>query len=61
MLQTDGLGMGAPTSAILPEAYIQNMFKYVADILIMYDQKETNIEEGVTEINKQEPITEFAI
>jgi hypothetical protein len=58
--QNDGLAMGAPTSAILAEVYIQNMehtqiyhilktqkiiayFRYIDDILIIYDNKNTNI------------------
>jgi hypothetical protein len=55
----EGLAMGAPTSAILAETYIQHMehkhlyqillkhkiagyFRYVEDILIVYNQKQTN-------------------
>jgi hypothetical protein len=53
--------MGAPTSAILAEAYIQNMFKYVADILIIFDQREMNTEESFTEFNEHEPTIQFAI
>jgi hypothetical protein len=54
--QTDGLAMGAPTSAIIAETYMQYMehtqiypilvkqqivayFRYVDDILIIYDEK----------------------
>jgi hypothetical protein len=58
--QTDGLAMGAPTSSLLTETYIQYMehtqlypilvqqqiiayYRYVDDILIIYDQNRTNI------------------
>jgi hypothetical protein len=53
--QTDRLAMGAPTSSIMAETYIQHMeykhiysvlrtqqitayFRYISDILIIYDQ-----------------------
>jgi hypothetical protein len=62
--------MGAPTSAILAEVYIQYIehkklypivkkhqiigyFRYVDDILIIYNRNKTNIEETLTEFNKQ--------
>jgi hypothetical protein len=68
--------MGAPTSAILAEAYIQNMehkqiypiltkhqiigyFRYVDDILIIYDQRITNIEETLREFNEQQRNIKF--
>jgi hypothetical protein len=60
--QTEGVAMGAPTSVILAEVYIQHMehkqlypiltryqimgyFRYVDDILIIYNQNKTNIHE----------------
>jgi hypothetical protein len=68
--QTEGLTMGAPTSAILAEIYIHNIehkqlypvllkrkiigyFRYVDDILIIYNKKKTNIDETIAEFNKQ--------
>jgi hypothetical protein len=76
--QTEGLAMGAPTSAILTGIYIQNMehkqiypmllkhkiigyFRYVDDILLIYNQNKTNIEEILTEFNKQQPTIKFTI
>lgn len=60
--QNDGLAMGAPTSAILAETYIQYIehtqiypilkkkqiiayYRYVNNILIIYDQNKTNIDD----------------
>jgi hypothetical protein len=62
--------MGAPTSTILAEVYIQHMehkqlypilrkhqiigyFRYIDDILILYNQNKANIDEILTEFNKQ--------
>jgi hypothetical protein len=70
--------MGAPTSAILAEMYIQNMkhkqiypillkhkiigyFRYVDDILLVYNQNKTNIEEILPDFNKQQPTIKFTI
>jgi hypothetical protein len=70
ILQTEGLAMGAPTSNILAEVYIQytehkklypilkkhqiiEYFRYVANILKIYNQNKTNIEDTLTEFNKQ--------
>jgi hypothetical protein len=53
--------MDAPTSAILAEAYIQNLFKYVVGILTIYDQRETNIDENFTEFNEQESSIKFSM
>jgi hypothetical protein len=67
--QTEGLAVGATTSAILAEVYIQYMehkqlypilikdqiigyFRYVDDILIIYNQNKTNLHETLTEFNK---------
>jgi hypothetical protein len=61
--------MGAPTSSILAETYIQYMehtqiypilvkqqiityFRYVDDILILYDQNKTNIDHTIKEFNE---------
>jgi hypothetical protein len=70
--------MGAPTSAVLVETYIQNMehkqiypilikhqivgyFRYVDDILMIYNQRITNIEEILMEFNKQQPKVKFTM
>jgi hypothetical protein len=66
--QPDGLAMGAPTSAIFSEIYLQYIehkfiadiltnnnicgyFRYVDDILIVYDMELTNINKGLTQFN----------
>jgi hypothetical protein len=76
--QTNGLAMGAPTSAILAEIYIQNTehtqiydilikqhiiayFRYVDDILIVYDSKKTNIDDTINDFNKLQPKIKFTI
>jgi hypothetical protein len=76
--QTDGLAMGAPTSAILAETYLQHMeheqiypilirqeiigyFRYVDDILIIYDQNKTNIEHTLNEFNKLQSSIKFTM
>jgi hypothetical protein len=76
--QTDELAMGAPTSAVLAEIYIQHMehtqkyhilrkqqiiayYRYVDDILIIYDQSKTNIDDTIQEFNKLQPIINFTI
>jgi hypothetical protein len=76
--QTEGLAMGAPTSAILAKVYIQYIehiklypilkkhqiigyFRYVDDIFIIYNQNKTNIEETLTEFNKQTTSIKFTI
>jgi hypothetical protein len=76
--QTDGLAMGAPTSGILAEIYIQNLkhtqiynilikqhiiasFRYVDDILIVYDSKKTNIDNTINDFNKMQPKIKFTI
>jgi hypothetical protein len=68
--QIEGLVMGALTSTLLAELYIQYMehkqlcsillkhqttgyFRYVENILIICDQKETSIDETVAEFNKE--------
>jgi hypothetical protein len=76
--QIEGLAMGAPTSAIFAETYIQHMehtqlypilikhqimgyFRYVDNILIIYNQNKTNIQEKLTEFNKQTNNIKFTI
>jgi hypothetical protein len=76
--QVDELAMGAPTSSILAEIYIQNMehtkthpilikqqiiayFRYVDDILIIYDQKKTDIKYTLDKFNKLQSTIRFTI
>jgi hypothetical protein len=76
--QTDGLAMGAPTSAILAQTYLQHMeheqiypilikqqiigyFRYVDDILIIYDQNKTNIKHTLNEFNKLQSSIKFTM
>jgi hypothetical protein len=75
--QMEGLAMGAPTSAILAETFIQHMehkytypilntqifayYRYVDDILIIYNKKKTNIEETLTDFNNIQPSIKFTI
>ena len=71
-VQTEGLAMGAPTSAILSEIYMQFLennviynilkvhsikgyFRYVDDILIVYDTIESNIHEVLDDFNQIAP------
>jgi hypothetical protein len=66
--QTDGLAMGAPTSAILSEIYLQfiehtsmadilsnhnicDYFRYVDDILLIYDTTTTDINTVLEQFN----------
>jgi hypothetical protein len=75
--QVDGLVMGDPTSSIFAEVYIQNMehtkiypilikrqiiayFRY-NDILIIYDQKKTNINYTFEEFNRLQSTIRFTI
>jgi hypothetical protein len=70
--------MGAPTSAILAEPYIQHMehkhifpvlrtlqiiayIIYVNDILMIYDQNRTNIEQTLKEFNTLQLSIKFTI
>jgi hypothetical protein len=76
--QTDGLAMGAPTSSILAETYIQHIehtqiypiliqqqiiayFRYIDDILIIYDQNRTNIDHTLNKFNKLQQTIKFTI
>jgi hypothetical protein len=66
--QNDGLAMGAPTSAILADTFIQypehtviyqilkkhqiiDYYRYVDDILIIYNEQHTNIQSTLDEFN----------
>jgi nucleoside-specific outer membrane channel protein Tsx len=70
--QQDGLAMGAPTSAILSEIFIQYLehnniqkvlqkhniidyYRYVDDILMVYNEKHTNINSTLNDFNKIHP------
>jgi len=76
--QNDGLAMGAPTSPILSEIYLQYMehshlytiltenkilgyFRYVDDILIMYNEEDTDIERILNQFNNAMPTMQFSI
>ena len=67
-IQNEGLAMGAPTSAILSEVFLQNLehmlitdilkkhhiidyYRYVDDILIVYNTQKTNIIDTLNEFN----------
>jgi hypothetical protein len=77
-VQTEGLAMGAPTSAILSEIYLQSIenniiynilkthkikgyFRYVDDILIVYNTNESNIHNVLKEFNQITPKLKFTI
>jgi hypothetical protein len=70
--------MGAPTSAIIAETFIQNLehnqmyniltkyniigyFRYVDDILIIYDINKTHIDTMINEFNTFHPTINFTI
>jgi hypothetical protein len=74
--QQDGLAMGAPTSAILPEIFIQYLehnsilkvlqkhnivdyYRYIDDILIIYNEKHTNINNTLNDFNKIHPNIQY--
>jgi hypothetical protein len=73
--QHEGLPMGAPASAILLELYLEHnnilnilskhhivsYNRYVDDILIIYNQTRTNIEEVLEEFNKIHKILQFTM
>jgi hypothetical protein len=76
--QIEGLAMGAPTSAILAETFIQHMehtyiypilktqqiiayYRYVDDILILYNKNKTNIEKTLNDFNNIQPSIKFTI
>jgi len=77
-VQTEGLAMGAPTSAILSEIYLQFLenniiynilkthdikgyFRYVDDILIIYNTIESNIHDVLNDFNQITPRLKFTI
>jgi hypothetical protein len=76
--QKEGLAMGAPTSSILSEVYLQNLehnsifkimmeqkivayFRYVDDILIVYDKDKTNISHMLDLFNNLHPKLKFTM
>ena len=75
--QTQGLAMGAPTSSVLSEIFLQytehteicdslkqhiiGYFRYVDDILIVYNDKDTNIQNILNLFNNISLILNFAI
>jgi len=76
--QTTGLAMGAPTSAIFSEIYLQYIehtllidilsnnhiigyFRYVDDILLIYDIEITNINKLLEQVNNTTPNLNFTI
>jgi len=77
-LQKNGLAMGAPTSSLLSEIYLQYLentkifdilasskiegyFRYVDDILIIYNEKYTDIEEVRNSFNNITPGLKFTL
>jgi hypothetical protein len=77
-LQKRGLAVGAPTSSILSEIYMQHLentiiydilrefkiegyFRYVDDILILYKETTTNIEEVLNSFNNINPKLRFSM
>jgi hypothetical protein len=74
--QTDGLAMGAPTSSLLSEVFLQSLehnsiykilielnikayFRYVVDILIIYDNQVTDIAHTLSLFNNLHPNITF--
>jgi len=77
-LQKKGLAMGAPTSSIVSEIYLQHLentkvfnilrnsgiqgyFRYVDDILLIYNENRTNIEELLKSFNDLTPSLNFTL
>jgi uncharacterized protein (DUF1697 family) len=77
-VQTEGLAMGAPTSSIFSELYLQFLknstiynilinydvkgyFRYVNDILIVYDEEKTNVDTLLDCFNNISPKLKFTI
>jgi hypothetical protein len=75
-IQKDGLAMGAPSSSILSEIFLQhiehthiphltkkhklvNYFRYVDDIIIIFDTNHTNIQSILTDFNALHPNLKF--
>jgi hypothetical protein len=78
ILQHDGLAMGAPTSSILSEFYLQHLenskiydillncnivgyFRYVDDLLIIYNERKTDKEDLLYHFNNITPKLNFTI
>ena len=76
--QKDGLAMGAPSSSILSEIFLQHSeyshipnlsekhniiqyYRYVDDILILYDSDHTDGQAILTDFNKIHPNLQFTI
>jgi hypothetical protein len=76
VLQEDGLAMGAPTTSIISELFLQyleqtnlphiaqrlklvNYFRYVDDLLIIFDSQHTDINTNVNEFNALHPKIQF--
>jgi hypothetical protein len=76
IIQDDGLAMGAPSSSIISEIFLQhteqtklphiarklkllNYFRYVDDLLIVFDSQLTNINEIRNEFNTLHPNMQF--
>jgi hexokinase len=72
--QIEGLAMGEPISAIVAEVFIQYMesqeqkkkkilayYRYVDDILTVYDRQKTNIKQTLKEFNNMQPTIKFTI
>ena len=76
--QTQDLAMGAPTSSILSEIYLQYMeyteiynilkqhniigyFRYVDNILMVYIDKDTNIQNVLEQFNNISPTLNFTV
>jgi predicted transport protein len=76
--QNTGLVMGAPSSAVLSEVYLQHLehteiikiitqhnilghFRYVDDILMIYDENSTDIHEVYIAFNNIAPTIKFTI
>ena len=77
-MQNEGLAMGAPTSSILSEIYMQYIesntiydalrkhsiegyFRYVDDILLVYNDSKTDIKEVLKEFNNITPKLRFTL
>ena len=77
-IQHEGLAMGAPTSSIFSEIYLQYIentkifellserkvdgyFRQVDDILVMYKEDQTNIQEKLDNFNNLMPIIKFTV
>jgi len=76
IIQKDGLAMGAPSSSIISEIFLQNIeqkhlpsiakkhnltnyFRYVDDILIVYDAQQTDIASLLADFNSLHPKLQF--